>query len=639
MISINYELGVLKIAKSDGPIHRIVCLGLQRLGFEHNSEEEYYSTNVACPLALLEQVLKLLDRRELEYQLCPVLVKRLKKLHETKGQLIQANQKGNLFKNFQGDLQTVYSEFISFLQTLPRTLKPHQIKSALHMLEVGNGANFSVPGSGKTTVVLAVYEWLRRQDLVDAIFVVGPISCFEPWKNEFVEVVGRDIASVVCAGTSSDQRRKAYLGRRGMHDFELYLTSFQTLQNDYRDVASFFERMEQRVFLVLDEAHYIKRQDGAWANAALAIANSVSIRCILTGTPFPNSLTDAFNLFRFLWPTADVFDQQITNRIEYHIKRNQSELALELVDQVVSGLFYRVRKRDLGLAEQVFHEPIQCQMNPIETEIYTAITDKIASLELYPTASDTEVLNGLRRGRIMRLRQCVSNVSLLTSGISGYDEQLFEMDSKLVSLIRNYEDEEVPGKIRQLNAIVEQVMHSEGKVLIWSNFIGTIDLLEKYFLGRDLPCKKIYGATPFETDSVVEAADSREQIVREFNDKHSGLAILIANPAACAEAISLHKACSVAVYYDLSYNCAQYIQSQDRIHRVGGSENKASEYYILQYENTIEDLILDNLNRKQRAMATIIDQDYPVYELDMFLEPHLDDLEVYNAAFGNSERL
>ena len=637
MISIQYESRILKITSASASIPRVLQLGLWRIGFVRGEENDSFLLEVSDPAQVLQEVIQNLTRRQIEYQLCENLECVWNTRRQIQTQLRKANANGNRFKESSGNLSAMHNEFIEFLTSMPRTLKEHQIKSAIHSLEVGNAANFSVPGSGKTTVVLVIYEWLRRNDLVDAIFVVGPTSCFEPWKQEFPVVIGRQVKSVILAGGSPTLRNDAYLGRRGIHDFELYLTSFQTLQNDYDKVDRFFNRLDQRVLLVIDEAHYIKRQGGAWANAALAIANSAGARCILTGTPFPKSLTDAFNLFEFLWPGAEVFDEDTANRIVHCIKTNESELARDLINHAVSGLFYRVRKRDLGLAEQIFHPPIRCEMNPIEREVYFAIIDRIAALELYQTTSDTEILAGLRRGRIMRLRQCVSNVALLATVIEDYAEQLIDVDSSLASLIENYDDTELPGKFTQLDVIVDGVVDAGGKVLIWSNFIGTINKINHHFKQKGQECKKIYGATPFESDesSSCIGEESREEIVRQFNDKESGVNILIANPAACAEAISLHKACSVAVYYDLSYNCAHFMQSQDRIHRVGGSEDKVSEYYFLQYPDTIDEQILENLNRKQRAMAAIIDQDYPVYDLDMFLDTHLEDLEIYNATFIN----
>ena len=108
---------------------------------------------------------------------------------------------------------------------------------------------------------------------------------------------------------------------------------------------------------------------------------------------------------------------------------------------------------------------------------------------------------------------------------------------------------------------------------------------------------------------------------------------MIANPAACAESISLHKTCQHAIYYDLTYNCAQYLQSLDRIHRVGGSELIEANYYFLQYENSIDQDILSNLNRKSERMSRIIDQDYQIYSLDMF-DDEDDEIKAYDRLFG-----
>jgi len=131
--------------------------------------------------------------------------------------------------------------------------------------------------------------------------------------------------------------------------------------------------------------------------------------------------------------------------------------------------------------------------------------------------------------------------------------------------------------------------------------------------------------------TTVSDEETRERIRDEFVDANSGLDILVANPAACAESISLHKTCYHAIYYDLSYNCAQYLQSLDRIHRVGGSEINQAHYYFLQYENTIDRDIKANLEQKAVKMYDIIDEDYGIYSLDMFEED--DEIKAYERLF------
>ncbi|MDR2457015.1 MAG: ATP-dependent helicase, partial [Clostridiales Family XIII bacterium] len=122
---------------------------------------------------------------------------------------------------------------------------------------------------------------------------------------------------------------------------------------------------------------------------------------------------------------------------------------------------------------------------------------------------------------------------------------------------------------------------------------------------------------------------TREKIIKEFLAENSSIDILIANPGACAESISLHKACHHAIYYDLSYNCAQYLQSLDRIHRVGGSEYYEANYYFLQYVDTIDNDILDNLRSKENKMYNIIEDNSDIYNLD--ISPFIDIDEDQNA--------
>ena len=166
-------------------------------------------------------------------------------------------------------------------------------------------------------------------------------------------------------------------------------------------------------------------------------------------------------------------------------------------------------------------------------------------------------------------------------------------------------------------------------MLFGQNFIRTLELIRNT-ISEFAPVRLIYGATPIHATSVKDEL-TREEIICEFVNPGSGIDILVANPAACAESISLHKTCSHAIYYDLSYNCAQYLQSLDRIHRVGGSEYKSAHYYFLQYEDTIDNDILANLRVKSTRMSEIVDQDYAIYSLDMFGQD--DDLEAYERLF------
>ena len=87
--------------------------------------------------------------------------------------------------------------------------------------------------------------------------------------------------------------------------------------------------------------------------------------------------------------------------------------------------------------------------------------------------------------------------------------------------------------------------------------------------------------------------------------------MLIANPAACAESISLHKVCHHAVYLDRSFNCAHYLQSLDRIHRLGLSKDQKTYYYLFQSAGSIDEIVDTRLREKMKRMRDIVEADLP----------------------------
>jgi len=515
-----------------------------------------------------------------------------------------------------------YKRFTDFLSTkVPLSLKEHQKKSAFHLYLAKNGANFSVPGSGKTAVVLSVYEKLKQEGLVDTLFVVGPPSSFGPWRREFKSTLGRAPKYRVLAGGDRVARSIEYYPD-STTKAELYLTTFQTVLKDQDEVVKFLSSLHISAFMVVDEAHYMKRLDGNWSNAILRLSSLATVRCVLTGTPLPRSYSDIFNLFDFLWPDNKPINDNTKSKILLYEKEKGYEKIKPLLDASISSLFYRVRKKDLGLTEPVFHKPIVIKMNDYESLVYKAIENKIREQSTTDTYHDFELVLALRRGRLIRLRQAASYVGLLETAVENYKEVLYDSESDIGKYIHAYDSYEKPAKLEYLLKLVNDLKAKGEKVLVWSNFLGTIELIRRACIEAGIKAEVITGSTPVEQESVGDAK-TREQIRDEFVDPHSGLDVLIANPAACAESISLHTwqnglgGCHNAVYYDLSYNCAQYLQSLDRIHRVGGSETILANYHFLEYEETIDADIKQDLDKKAERMYAIVDTDYPIHLAEM----------------------
>ena len=515
-------------------------------------------------------------------------------------------KQGHLEDSAAGNIQ----RFVT--QRLPRQLRAHQIKAAVHLGCLDHAANFSVPGAGKSAVVLSVFEYLRIEGEIDTLFIVGPRACFEPWESEFESTLGRKPNSHRLSGGDRRDRRRWYLMSDDRQRPDLVLTTYQTLAQDADLAERLLERIGTSTFFVVDEGHYMKQDGGVWAEAAIRISRHAAKRCVLTGTPFPRTYSDGLTLFRLLYPDGDVVTPQERVRIRQAGERGNHEKARACLKPAIDGLFYRVRKRDLNLTNQVFEPPRRVTMRPLERELYACITKRISELEATGRHYDTETLLRLRRGRLIRKRQATSFAALLGSAIEEvtYEEDLLsEADAYLRDALRAYAETEVPGKISALMDELASLQAKGEKVVIWSYFVGTLTRIGEECSRQNIHGKTIWGGTPTGED----AGDaSRAAIIQEFTDPKSGLDVLIANPAACAESISLHKTCGHAIYYDLSYNCAQYLQSLDRIHRVGGSETRTARYSFLMYEDTFEGEILSNLIAKAQRMADIVDADFPL---------------------------
>ena len=587
---------------------------LEFWGFSQSSERSWVLSGENAH-SVIAKVVDYLKAQELKFEMDDALATDFAELEDSRTKLYEALQSGMELK--EGNLSRTQSEeFLRFINDeLSRQLKTHQTKAALHLLLVQNAANFSVPGSGKTTVVLAVFAWLKKLGVVDSLFVVGPPSCFRPWRDEFTATIGREPVFEILAGGSIYERHLKYY-RPDEQVAELYLTTFQTLQRDVDKAKYLLRRKGASFFLVVDEAHYIKQQGGSWAQSVLDISPYVERRCVLTGTPFPHSYLDAINIFDALYPRVSPLTDSQKVTLHNFVKTKKQGEAASLLKATIDPLFYRVRKDDLNLARQEFLEPCLVTMGEIERLIYDTIRDRIRLQSKEDFFRDLQTTQNLQRGRMIRMRQAISYAGLLASAVDGYDEDLIEQDKSLAAKIIKYESLETPSKIIALLQMIRDLRGDKQKVVIWSNFIGTLNLIKRRCDEEGWDAKIICGNTPTE-DKYNKDVLTREKIIERFKAEESGLDILIANPAACAESISLHKTCSHAIYYDLSYNCAQYLQSLDRIHRVGGSEEKCSYYHFLQYEQTFENDILDNLLRKFQDMSLIIDQDFPLYDIDL----------------------
>lgn len=501
-----------------------------------------------------------------------------------------------------------------------------QLLSAYHLAFAQNACNFSVPGAGKTSIVYAAFSYLKSLPAdnpkhVDHLLVVGPLSSFKAWEDEFNEIFGRKPRSRRIAGFTPLEERRSYL--RGIEflgrDTELTLTTYATLASNANDFARFMESPGRRAMVVLDEAHNIKREDGYWASAALRLAPEATARVVLTGTPAPNGYEDLANLFRFIYPRRNV--------IGFHTSMLRAmsdggmQSAVERLKAQIRPFYTRIRKSDLGLPQAKEHREI-VDLSPIHERIYTGIERAIVP---QIRAAMQGGKSSLVRARLIRLRQAAVNPALLLRPLE--EEGLFDVETsaafsvgelEVAELVRQFSAEQDLFRLRQAIELVRDIVARQGKAVIWSYFIGNLHLLKEALA----PCAQfvevITGATPVlsDSDEINESElTTRETIINRFH-RAGETAVLIANPQAVGESISLHKAARTAIYFDRDFNAGRFIQSKDRIHRYNPNPLGDVEYYFLTAPGTVDTVINQRLVQKEQRLVDLVEsEDIPLFGL------------------------
>lgn len=452
-----------------------------------------------------------------------------------------------------------------------RNLTVEQNENVLCLLDMENGANFSVPGAGKTLTALAVWQVLRSRGKLSKVLVVCPRSAFEAWKTEL-----RDSFDLPDASHS-------YQNELVPQNALVCLVNYEQLENVHR--RQYLESWVKRndALLIVDEAHRIKggRSSVRWA-AVRSISEVAKRTDVLTGTPMPQGPKDLVSLYSAAWPRLSTKD--LDEKVLVRLKRKTA--------------FVRTTKDELRLPEATLRV-ISEEAGPIHSKIISALRDKYSGTF---SLSIAEGKNLARKGKaVMTMLAAATNPGLLVRrefeeiemGFS-WPPKSIQDDLNLTSLIENYLHHELPWKFRYLALRVEELTRANQKVLIWTSFVGNIAAI-KTVLSKFNPAV-VFGAT---------SLDLRESEIARFrNDPNCS--VLISNPQTLGEGISLHQVCHNEIFVDRTYNAGLYLQAVDRIHRLGLPADQVTNIEILQTQESIDESVGNRLEQKISSLATFL---------------------------------
>ena len=595
---------------------------------------------------VITQIQEMLDRFSYIKQFSGTSKAVLSSFHEEEERFEEFSQKAKAiwYDNVDVDDLKKFTETLK-IELPKRRLYDLQLLASYHLTFSQNACNFSVPGSGKTSVVYGAYAYLKslpkdHKKYVNRLFIVGPLSSFGPWEDEYRECFGQEPdVKRLSGGVPRDERIRHFLSP---HSAEITLISYPGVASNQEDIISYLRRYENNVMVVLDEAHKVKNaEDGVWAQAVLGLAKYCRSRVVLTGTPVPNGYQDIYNLYNFIWPNKDIIDFHLFQLKE--MSKNLNDPRISKLIENVSPFFIRISKYDLKkymeLPEVNKELTIPVEMGEVQREIYDYIESNYVDYFQSSIEQNNDPMMSLTRARMIRLMQVATNPALLQKPIEDFynglevPDEVFVDDSKFLAKILEYNDLETPAKYVAIIQLVQQIIDEGGKVIIWGTFIQTIKTLQTHLTNKGILSELLIGEVPVETQVGFYSGEpdnsdeimSRERIVREFHDPNSSFKVIIANPFAVAESISLHKACHNAIYMERNFNAATFLQSKDRIHRVGLKKTDKINYYYFLSQNSIDETIHSRLIEKEQRMLTIIEsREIPLITKNMDYENDLE---------------
>lgn len=463
-------------------------------------------------------------------------------------------------------------------------LTSFQRRDIAKLLSLRHGANFSVPGAGKTRVGLAVFQALRLAEGLQRLLIVGPKSSYEAWLHENSECLRPELTMEIARSTPASLA-------------DAVIVNYERLPNMMNALARWLT--EKPSMVILDEAHRMKLgADGVYGAACLALGPRSRRRLILTGTPAPNGVKDLENLFGFVWPGTG----------RQSVVRATSGGNLASASRALRPLFTRTTKQELNLP------PVSTTLRilplpPLHAEIYEALVGQF-SARASGYESDFQAL-----GRILvYMLMAATSPALLAVGTTRYEPLAYQVPplavperSSLYQLMQDLPAYEMSPKYQEVLAIVRENAAQGRKTLVWSTFIRSLNTLQRLLapFGPAL----VHGGTP----------DREVQIERFKNDPDC--LVLLSNPATLGEGISLHHACHDAIYVDRDFAAGRFLQSLDRIHRLGLAPDVTTRITILVSESTIDEVVAARLSDKLKFMGGVLDDPAVQQLADLDEEP------------------
>jgi SNF2 family DNA or RNA helicase len=485
-------------------------------------------------------------------------------------------------------------------RTVNVTLYPFQRKAVQFTLENdGRACLFDEMGLGKTiSATTALIELVKLRKASRAL-IVAPNAVVDQWREELVEKFNLQPTIVTS--------KRTFRERAALYHDPLVVVNYELLRTDA-------DLIMQRSYdtLILDEVTRVKNLDTQTSEAVkkLIVRNVIA----LTGTPLENHLGELYNIVNIVRPGffgryREDFLSRFTLKLSGQGWQSSRPIInpenLPLLRKELRSVSIRrtksqvLRQLPTLTVQYVYTEPARNQRT-----IYDILQESLSEtvLEEYAfSTSEHEGPNPFTSNRLRLytlLREACADISMIAGYLrrkqreNSQDAQALRESPifrKLLRVVAKLEPENA--KLVELRELVEDLTEQSHKLVIFSQFVPVINLIQEELEGRGIPTLVYHGQL---------SRDDRIMNLRKFTEQASYR--VLASTDAGQFGLNL-QASDVVVNYDLPWNPARLLQRIARLHRIGQTNKVLAVNFVV--KGTIEEHVRDVLERKRELFKAV----------------------------------
>uniref|UniRef100_A0A4X2L1I0 Uncharacterized protein n=1 Tax=Vombatus ursinus TaxID=29139 RepID=A0A4X2L1I0_VOMUR len=436
-------------------------------------------------------------------------------------------------------------------------------------------------GLGKTIQSITFLYEIYLKGIHGPFLVIAPLSTIPNWEREFR--TWTELNVVVYHGSQASRRTiqlyemyfKDPQGRviKGSYKFHAIITTFEMILTDCPELRNIPWRC-----VVIDEAHRLKNRNCKLLEGLKMM--DLEHKVLLTGTPLQNTVEELFSLLHFLEPTR--FPSETTFMQEFGDLKTEEQV--QKLQAILKPMMLRRLKEDVEKNLAPKEETIiEVELTNIQKKYYRAILEKNFTF-LSKGGGQANVPNLLNT--MMELRKCCNHPYL----INGAEEKILEEfkethnadspDFQLQAMIQ------AAGKLVLIDKLLPKLKAGGHRVLIFSQMVRCLDILEDYLIQRRYPYERIDGRV---------RGNLRQAAIDRFSRPDSDRFVFLLCTRAGGLGINL-TAADTCIIFDSDWNPQNDLQAQARCHRIG--QSKSVKIYRLITRNSYEREMFDKASLK-----------------------------------------